>query len=379
MTRVDFLRRRSVFELLLAVALVATGYYLVGYVPRHAKAGEPVLALTSYFLTFAPIQSVSERAYVLPDTLQVWDTPAAIRDEVGTLRSGDQVRISGRYRGWYKIHAIDGPVGWVSEDDLTSAETHDAEQRLLKALAGLPVQATGQPGDLANVHIEPSRTAALVAQVSPGQTLEIFSRKLVTSALTVNPDILSVTARRAVVWYLIRTGPHAGWIIGDRVQLTVPKAISSYAQDANLVAWLPLNTVDDNGHRVPQWVIAERSGTDLCDFTKVEVLTWWKRKETYAVAYRVSDLRGYFPITVTHEDSIPHFRLQLMDDNDQKYQDVYALYETITRRVGTAYTWDSDAEMEPPASHTAKRNRQHPLASALRSSVPTGSVRPASF
>jgi hypothetical protein len=83
---------RTAFLLLLLVVLVSTGYYLLIYIPKHSKAGEPVLALMNYFLTYAPMQPIGEAAYVLPDSLDVWDTPAEIRMRVATLKSGDQVQ-----------------------------------------------------------------------------------------------------------------------------------------------------------------------------------------------------------------------------------------------------------------------------------------------
>ena len=73
---------RTAFSLLLLATLVAAAYYLLIYIPKHSKAGEPVLAVLNYFLTYAPIQPVNEAAYVVPDSLQVWDTPAEIRRQI---------------------------------------------------------------------------------------------------------------------------------------------------------------------------------------------------------------------------------------------------------------------------------------------------------
>ena len=207
-----------------------------------------------------------------------------------------------------------------------------------------------------NIHIEPSRTAAVVALVNPERGLEIFGRRMVQRSFDNSTSrILTVSTNHLKAWYLVREGSRAGWILGRRVRLHIPKSISAYAQENNLVAWLVLDTVDDDGHHIPQYLVADRVGTETCDFTHICVLTWWKRKQTYAIAYRGGGLEGYFPILVTHQGSVPRFRLRLVDDDGTKYQKIYGLFETITRVMGTVEAWQTDATPERPASQVRKR------------------------
>ena len=154
---------RTAFLVPLLVTLVSAAYYLLIYIPRHSKAGEPVLALMNYFLTYAPIQPINEITYVLPDSLGVWDTPAEIRTQIATLKSGDQVYALGRFRQWAHVRLLDGRNGWVDEEGLMTAATYAEDEDLLSEMSNLPAQATGHATDLANVHIEPSRKAAVVA------------------------------------------------------------------------------------------------------------------------------------------------------------------------------------------------------------------------
>src|SRR5581483_3955708 len=77
--RLREMKRRTALEMLLAGVLAGSAYYLFFYIPKHAKAGEPVLALLDYVLTYAPIEKANEPAYILPDSLEVWNTPALIR------------------------------------------------------------------------------------------------------------------------------------------------------------------------------------------------------------------------------------------------------------------------------------------------------------
>jgi uncharacterized protein YgiM (DUF1202 family) len=353
--------------MLLAGVLAGSAYYLFFYIPKHAKAGEPVLALLDYVLTYAPIEKANEPAYILPDSLEVWNTPALIRRKIHVLKAGEEVRLLGQFRTWAHVRIPNGGEGWVRADGLLSAAAHQAEQRLLNALSELPAQAEGKPIAVENLHIEPSGEAAVVARVNPDQNLEIFARRLVErSPEPDTPQIVTVASNRREAWYLVRSGSHAGWVRGRRVRLDIPPGISVYAQDTNLVAWLVLNTVNDNGKMVPQYVVAERERCDTCDFTKVMVLTWWKRKQTYAIAFRQGGLQGYFPILVTHEGTVPYFRLRLMDEDGNKYQLVYGLFDTITRPMGTAEGWSSDAlpERLPSRRPRHKPDTRWPAATA---------------
>jgi len=330
---------RTLSESLLAVALVTGAYYLLFYVPKHLEAGQPVSALSHYFLTYAPIQELHQSVYVIPDSVPVWDTPAEIRAQVTTLQSEEQVYALGRFRDWTQVRMMDGREGWVNADALMSAGTHDEEERLRGAIAGVPVQATGHSADVDNLHVEPSRAAAVVAQVNPQQTLDIFARRIVGRAHdNTSREFLPESADRGEAWYLVEQGSQTGWILGRHVQLTVPKGISAYAQSNNLVAWLVLDRVRDGRRLVPQYLVAGRAGTDRCDFTDIRVLTWWKRKQTYAIAYKEDGLKGEFPILVTRSGSIPYFRLRLLNGKGASSQKVYGLFDTITRIVGAPHS-----------------------------------------
>jgi len=355
------MKARTVFLVLLLVTLLSAAYYLLVYVPKHRKAGEPVLAFMNYFLTYTPLQPIRESAYVLPDTLGVWDSPAEIRMQIATLKSGDQVYAIARFRQWAHVRLLSGQDGWVDKDGLMTAATYAEDRHLLSEISNLPAQAEGHAADSVNVHIEPSRKAAVVAQLKPQQELKIFGRQMVQRPSEGNAaDVPSLSSSPLEAWYLVRSGSRAGWILGRLVELDVPKDISAYTQDVNLVAWLVLNTIDDNGRQVPQYIVADRAGTETYDYTHIRVLTWWKRKQTYAIAYREGDLQGYFPILVTHGGTLPGFRLRLVDSSGAKYQKVYALFDTITRALGTVAGWQSDAIREPPEpKHTLKRGLRH--------------------
>ena len=342
---------RTPLLVVLIVTLLLAAYYLLIYIPKHTEPGEPVLALRNYFLTYAPMEPEGESVYVLPDSLEVFDTPAEIRTQIATLKAGDHVYALARFRVWAHVRLSGGREGWVDKDALMTAATYADDQHLLSEMSNLPAQAAGHAADSVNVHIEPSRKAAVVAQLNPGQELEVFDRRMVERPREADmPDVPVTSSNPIEAWYLVRSGSRAGWILGHLVELDVPKSISAYAQDVNLVAWLVLDTVNDDGHEVPQYLVADRAGTEAYDYSHIRVLTWWKKKQAYAIAYREGDLRGYFPILVSHQGSVPSFRLRLVGSNGAKYQKVYALFDTTTRVVGTVDGWGSDAMPERPAS-----------------------------
>src|SRR5581483_7869384 len=101
--RLRELKRRTALEMLLAGVLAGSAYYLFFYIPKHAKAGEPVLALLDYVLTYAPIEKANEPAYILPDSLEVWNTPALIRRKIHILKAGEEVRLLGQFRTWAHV------------------------------------------------------------------------------------------------------------------------------------------------------------------------------------------------------------------------------------------------------------------------------------
>lgn len=317
------------------VLLIAAGgaYYRWVFLPRH------------------PAQT--EAAYALPDSIPVIDTPAEVHLVVGELKGGDRVEVLARTRNWMRVRLADGRTGWVEAKSMLDSATYQAGQRLLKELAVLPVQAAGHLTAAVNLHLDPSRDAPQLALVNEKQHLEIFGRRLVERPMP--PDQRSTGAPTRDAWYLVGAGSRAGWLLGRLVTLDVPSVLSVYAQDVNLVAWLVLDTIEDEGRQVPHYLVADRIGTQDFDFNHIRVFTWWKKRQTYATAYVESNLQGYFPIRVVRVNGIPCFRLRLTDEHQRKFQKVYGLFDTMTRPLGTVEGWETNAM---PTRPLPKRKRR---------------------
>lgn len=125
-----------------------------------------------------------------------------------------------------------------------------------------------------------------------------------------------------------------------------------------MVAWLVIKTVDDGGQQVPEYLAADREGTQEADFSHIRVFTWWIKNHKYVTAYVESNLNGYFPIRAASIDGVPYFRLRLINEQGEKYQKIYGLFDTITRVVGTVPGWDSDAMPPKPESHLHHSKRR---------------------
>ncbi len=331
----------KVLVVLLLIAAGGASYYYFVYAPRHRVRGDI--------------------AYVLPRSLAVVDTPAEVRRIIDTLKSGERVEVLEYTTNWARVRLANGRIGWVEGKSLLDAETHERGEQLLKGLDKSPGQAVGHTVSVANLHLEPSRDATQLAQLPQNQRVEVFERGLVERTPQAGSQARAVAVRDA--WYLVRADSQAGWILGRLVELDVPEGISAYAQGVNLVAWQVLKTVNDAGKEVPEYLVADRIGTQAFDFNHIRVFTWWIKHHQYVTAYVEGNLNGYFPIQVTHmldtayfKERSPYFRLHLVDSDGHKFQKVYGLFDTIVRPLGTLDGWESTAMRTQPEAKS-KRGR----------------------
>ena len=331
--------RVIIIVLLIIASLFA--YYLFVYHPR------PPAAL--------------EAAYVLPTKVVMVDTPADIRQEVDTLKAGQRLEVLSHTRNWAHVRTKGGQAGWVELKNLLDGPTYESGQRLLASLETAQVQARGHISDMANLRLEPSRESLQLAQLPGNQVVEVLGRRLVERAPQPDQPPASTPIRDA--WYLVRADSKAGWILGRLVSLDIPETISLYAQGVNMVAWVPLKNVDDNGRQVPEYLVADRTGAGEYDFDHIRVFTWWIKNQKYVTAYVESNMSGYFPIRIQQLNGVPHFRLRVVDGEGNKVQRVYGLFDTVTRLVGVVPGWESDAmptvQHRPRAAHgrTSARRR----------------------
>lgn len=339
------LEKLKVFLIVLLAAAGGAAYYYLVYLPAHS--------------------AVQEVAYVLSSSIPVVDSRAEIHTVIATLKNGDRVEVLSREGDWARVRTASGQKGWIESRHLTDSHDYEEGRRLLKDLEGIPAQASGHTSLEVNLRLDPSRNAPVLVRLEKNQNLEIYGRRVVAresdsaesaggESSSAGSETTSGATSRQDVWYLVRTDSRAGWVFGRLVALDIPEGIASYAENANVVAWLTLNTVEDNGREVPQYLVADRKGGPEFDFDHIRVFTWWAAKGHYATAYVESNLPGYFPIRVTRRGDAPYVRLRLVGKDGRKFQKIYRLSETVVRPAGTVEGWVSDAL---PVASAAGRGR----------------------
>ena len=307
----------------------------------------------------------TEAAYVVPMSVEVVDSPAEVHSTLTSLKSGERVGVVSRTARWACIRLSDGRTGWVEAKALLDAATQQKADQLLKELEPLEAQAVGHMAKATSLRLEPSRESIELAELPGNLPVQIFGRQLVARASPgqSGKGATSRTKPTRDAWYLIRAQSRAGWVLGRLVSLDIPQGVAMYAQESNLVAWLVLDSVNDGGREVPQYLVADRIGTQDSDFSHIRVFTWWVKHHKYVTAYVESNLNGYFPIRIVRGMDKPYFRLRLVDDEGEKYQKVYGLFSTIVHPLGTVKGWESDAmpATQPPSPKRGKAGtKQHP-------------------
>lgn len=277
-------------------------------------------------------------------SLNVLNTPAVVHQVVKVLKYGDHVDVLRMQGDWAKVRVKSGNEGWVNSTGLIPAKTYADGQKLLQQLSSMQVQAAGHAVLAVNLHVEPSRNAPKLGMLAMGQQLDIFNRRVVPRrAASAAGREMGLTSPVSDVWYLVRSGSRAGWLLGRMVTLDIPQAISQYAANFNTVAWFVLDTVKDGSAEVPQYLVADREGTVEFDFTHVRVFTWSLKKHRYVTSFVRGGLKGVFPVQTEDIGKIPYFRLRLVANNGKKFQSVYGLFHTIVRPIGTVEGWESNA------------------------------------
>lgn len=263
--------------------------------------------------------------------------------------------ILSRTARWARVETADGTVGWVELENLVDAPSYEKGLKLLESMKKGMAQASGRTTAAANLRVEPGRDATQITQLAAGERVEVFDRRLVDRPPRPGKAEGGETPREA--WYLVRAGDKGGWVLGRLVSLEIPEEISHYAQSFNLVAWLVISRVDDNGRAVPQYVAADREDTQEYDFTRIRVFTWGVGRQQYATAYVESHLKGFFPIRVGQIAGAPGFRLRLEGPQGRKVQKVYRMQDTIVRPLGIVEGWESDAVPEAASTRGGRRRR----------------------
>jgi len=319
-----------------------------------------VVALALY-LRFRHPSGPAEVTYAGNREVTLWSTTAQVREPVTTAKYGERLDVLTRSQDQVRVRTASGEIGWVSEEDLMSADLWQRANDLAAAAAKAPVEARGHTHAISNLHVEAGRESPRIRQLNKNVPVELFARKVVEVAASTTPVSPSGAGEKETSaaptessggapakkedWWLVRAQlpdqtSVAGWILGRFVDLDVPAPLPDYASAAamRIVAWFELNhAIASSGETKPQFLVVGSRGPEgqPCDFTMLRVFTWGAKRERYETAYVESGVCGRLPVSLTPPSAKSADVTFSFDDigNGAQEKRVYRMERTIVRRV----------------------------------------------
>lgn len=290
-----------------------------------------------------------EYVYVSVPQANLRDRVAAVYNKVGLVKSGDRVQVLDRQRRFVRVRTASKEEGWLEERFTITEAVYRQFQKLDDDSRSLPSQGKAVTRAKLNMHIEPSRDADTLYQLTEGEKVDIFKR-----AATERPEKQAVAIVKPEKggeqqeppklfddWWLVRSHEgHYGWVLGRMIDLDIPLDVAQYAEGQRIQAAFILDQVDEDGQKFPQYLVLlsePRDGLSY-DFDQFRVFTRNTRKHRYETAYRERNLVGFFPVKVATENFdkegvLPTFTLRLQAESGQIVDRKYKLNTPIVRRV----------------------------------------------
>lgn len=334
-----------------------------------------------------------EYMYVSAAETSLRDRVATMYNKVGTVENGERVEVLEKQRRFLRVRTDKGQEGWIEERSLVPQDVYDGFQKLAQDNVNTPVQGRGTTRAELNMHLTPSRDAEHLYQLKDGEKLDILRRatapktapkpakpaatastksgsaqKKTSASSTQKQSPPPAPASKAPVataasaggtapasteppppppvmedWYLVRTSSgKAGWVLLRMIDLDVPVDVAQYAEGQRIIAYFVLNTVDEDGKQIPQYLMLLNEPKDglAWDYNQIRVFTRNRAKHRYETAYRERELEGYLPVRTGHqvfdkEGDLPTFTIRKKNDQGQIVEVTYKLNGPIVRRVLT--------------------------------------------
>ncbi len=331
--------------------------------------------------------------YVSAAETSLRDRVATMYNKVGTVENGERVEVLEKQRRFLRVRTDKGQEGWIEERSLVPQDIYDGFQKLAQDNVNTPVQGRGTTRAELNMHLTPSRDAEHLYQLKDGEKLDILRRatapktapkpakpaatassksgsaqKKTSASSTQKQSTPPAPASKAPAataasaggtapasteppppppvmedWYLVRTSSgKAGWVLLRMIDLDVPVDVAQYAEGQRIIAYFVLNTVDEDGKQIPQYLMLLNEPKDglAWDYNQIRVFTRNRAKHRYETAYRERELEGYLPVRTGHqvfdkEGDLPTFTIRKKNDQGQIVEVTYKLNGPIVRRVLT--------------------------------------------
>jgi SH3-like domain-containing protein len=299
---------------------------------------------------------VLETNYVSASQVPLRDQVSAVYNKIGIVKNGERVDVLDRQRRFIKVRTSSGMEGWMEQRYLINQKTYDQLQQLAQEHRADPVQASGTTRNDINIHLEPTRDAEHLYQLSTGEKVSIIKRA--TSEKEAAPSIPPTGQSKKVGvkpamedWWLVRDAQgRTGWVLARMVDIDVPLDIAQYAEGQRIQAFFPLDSVQDGDKKVSEYLVLLSEPKDGMpfDFNQVRVFTWNVKKHRYETAYRERNLDGVFPVSLGQESfekegTLPTFTVRVQNAQGDVLQRKYKLNTPIVRRVLAAGEKDEKA------------------------------------
>lgn len=264
-----------------------------------------------YYLIHHHSRSPLEVAFAGNRHVTLWSTTAQVREPVTVVNYGTPLDVLQRSEEQLEVRTTGGVIGWVSDNEVLSADLWLKARDLDESLDKMPIEASGHTRVIANLHILPGRDAVRVRQLQKDIPVDLYLRKAVdvpSAANAGDSEESSVEPAEAKKedWWLVRAHTSkddsvAGWVLGRFIALDVPEPLPDYASSAgvHIVSWAVLNQVKDStGHVHPQYLVLASEGPEgqPCDFTMLRAYTWGIKSQRYETAFVESGLCGMLPL-----------------------------------------------------------------------------------
>ena len=328
-----------------------------------------------------------EYMYVSAAETSLRDRVATMFNKEGSVNNGDRVEVLERQRRFLRVRTDKGQEGWIEERSLVPQDVYDGFQKLAQDDSSTPVQAHGTTRAELNMHLTPTRDGDHLYQLKDGEKVDILRRatspknaakpakpatatpakagtqKKAAAPPAKKPAATPPAAAPATTppantassnpnqppppppvmedWYLVRTSSgHVGWVLLRMIDLDVPVDVAQYAEGQRIIAYFVLNTVEEEGKQIPQYLMLLNEPKDGLpwDYNQIRVFTRNRAKHRYETAYREHNLNGFLPVTISQENfdkegTLPVFVLQVKDDDGKMSQRKYKMNTPIVRRV----------------------------------------------
>ncbi len=364
-----------------------------------------------------PDVKVVGEAYVGPMTLGLRTELTSRAPEVLQVKHGEKLELISQRRRFIQVRTPNGDLGWVDGRQLMTGEQIEKIKELAEANKDTVPIGQGTVYDPLNVHNEPNRQSPSFTQIPERGIVDILGyvstprvpyeppqvmpeRKKVQPVsrkkkkkeaekkkqaeeenpaeipapppppLPENWQVISRSPRptatpaadqppvRMDSWSLVRLdNGQTGWALSSMLLMAIPEDVAQYSEGHRIMGYWPLGEIMDGDVKKNHWLwVTNSQRNSEFDFDGFRVFMYTNKRHRYEQAYRLKNLRGYFPTEVVRpgskSDYLAEFTI-ITEENGIKIQRRYAFlgYRVMTiderRWEPTEESMKSAPKMDP--------------------------------